>query len=302
MSNSTKKIEVLTIEMQNENDFSFADLLKNDKIEEEEIWIGGKWVSINILQKGTSIIIGVVATSRNTNIPAKKKRGSKKTKKIGLDDDEGLVYGNVFLFDSRKNLLLYEVSKFGCYLDHFIEYFYKCFEGDDNLESFNLIASPVLNRNEYQRMLKMNQHKSLEVSLANPKQILDEFEGKNNAMLEMVRTAAKINSERFKWKYEINARSPRSLANQTLIQIVDQLLRVFGSNAGGNVEKVEIRGYEEDPDTNKIAKIDLIADRFQASISLDEPRENEDLLEEQRRSEILKEFHRIKPELDKIIK
>lgn len=39
-------------------------------------------------------------------------------------EDEGFAYANAFLYDTQRNVLLYEINKNGCYLNLLKEYFY----------------------------------------------------------------------------------------------------------------------------------------------------------------------------------
>ncbi len=300
MSKMTKKVELVQVQLSTE-DFSFTDILRHDDFINHSIWVKGKWLEAQILQDGRNLIVGLMITTRSSNIPPKRNRRNKRTQSLGLSDEEGLAYANVFLYDRNKNVLFYEVNKFGCYLDHFSEFIYKSFEDNEDMTGFAINLQPVLNRDEYERMMSMDQHKSLEVVIANPRAVIQEFDGQNNAVTTVINSAAEINSEKFTWKYEVSARSPRSLGSRTLSQIVNQLLRIVRSPVGDNIKKIIVKGYEEDPEEENIATIDLIADRFQSNIELDEPRENVDLLEEQRKTEIIREYRRCLPELEQIL-
>ena len=86
---------------------------------------------MKILKNGRNYIVGLVETTRNENIPPKKNRRNKKLQALGLTPEEGLAYGNVFIYEKKRNILMYEVNKFGCYVKHFLEYLYRCCrEGD----------------------------------------------------------------------------------------------------------------------------------------------------------------------------
>ena len=185
MSKGVKKIEVVQVVFNSTLELAFIELLKHDKLIENEIWVKGKWISATILHDGRDYFVGLIVTTRSSNIPPKRNRRSRRTNALGLTQDEGLAYANVFLYDYKSKALFYEVNKFGCYMDHFIEYIYKCFEGDEEIGDFNIVFNPVLNRDQYQRILTMNLHKSIEVELANPRGIIEEFDSENNALFEM---------------------------------------------------------------------------------------------------------------------
>lgn len=57
------------------------------------------------------------------------------------------------------------------------------------------------------------------------------------------------------------------------------------TKSADNIQKVVVSGYELNME--KMTKVDLIADRYIGKITLDEPRENNDLLEKQRTQQII---------------
>lgn len=295
-----RKIESFRIILQSEDEIDFGKLITNKICADNEKKIAGKRVSLNIIKNSKEYIVGLVETTRNENVPPKKNTKNKKISPLGLSADEGLAYANVFLFEKRRGIIMYEVNKFGCFINHFLEYIYKCYKKAEDIAAFNIELSPVLKANEYRRMLDMRFHKSLEIKIANPSEILKDYNHKNDALWNLFVDAKKIHSERVTTKYEVSARGHSTgLASNSLKSIVDRLLEIANGPHGKDVEKIEVVGYLQDSDEG-LAPIDLIADRFGAEIELDEPRENSDLLEFQRQSQIIALYKASISEFDEI--
>lgn len=303
MSLHKKKVEIFEIIFTTEEEFTFPEVITSTEVVEREFRVKGKDVSLRILNKGktTDYIVGLVETSRNENIPPKKNRKKKTITKLGLEEGEGLAYANIFLYEKKRGILMYEVNKFGCYVDHFLDYIFRCTKKSKKFTAFDISLNPILKANEYQRMLKMTFHKSLELQVANPKQILEDYKHENDALWNVCSSAASVGSTRVNTKFEVAARgNTTGLTSRSLQTIVDRVLAVMRGPKGSNINKIIVEGYESDSEDNKLQPIDLIADRYLQFIELDEPRENVDLLESQRSKEIKDLYEKCKDDFDTI--
>lgn len=282
-----KKVEFFTVILKTEEDFSFEQLITSSEVVEREFRIKGKDVELRILNKGRDTITGLVVTSRNENIPPKKNKKKKTIEKLGLEVGEGLAYANVFIYEKKRKILMYEVNKFGCFVDHFIDYLHRCCKDSENFKSFDIALNSILNANEYQRMLKMRFHKSVELQIANPRQIIADYQHKQDALFNVCSSAASVGSTRLSTKFEVEAKKDGvGLTSRSVKELIDSVLRIFRSPQGDNIKKIQVVGYETDSEDDKLQPIDLIADRYLQQIELDEPRENTDLLEGQRSKQI----------------
>lgn len=282
-----KKVEFFTVILKTEEDFSFEQLITSSEVVEREFRIKGKDVELRILNKGRDTITGLVVTSRNENIPPKKNKKKKTIEKLGLEVGEGLAYANVFIYEKKRKILMYEVNKFGCFVDHFIDYIHRSCKDSENFKSFDIALNSILNANEYQRMLKMRFHKSVELQIANPRQIIADYQHKQDALFNVCSSAASVGSTRLSTKFEVEAKKDGvGLTSRSVKELIDSVLRIFRSPQGDNIKKIQVVGYETDSEDDKLQPIDLIADRYLQQIELDEPRENTDLLEGQRSKQI----------------
>lgn len=288
MAISNKKVEMFQVVFRKEeaSKLTFEDVLLSESVRDYYAFINGKEVSVTIIDN-ESTITGIVETTRNDNLPPKKNRKKKKIEKLGLNDDEGLAYGNIFLYEKKRQILMYEVNKFGSYVYHFIKCLKDCCSTDENRwsERFDVALNPILKPDEYERLKKMNYYKTLEIQVANPKAILKEHhEKRKDSLFKAMEVAEELSSETFTGRFEVKSKKSggRGLNGKTIGELVEDVKKLLTSRSGSeNIKKLVVRGYAVDEEENKekLEPIDLLADRYTKEIKLDEPRENANLLE-----------------------
>lgn len=286
-----KKIEFYKLSVTDFNggysNLLFENIVSLKEVATKEERIKGKDLELKLYENNSDYLVGIIETSRRNNIPPKKNKTKKSLSKIGLQRDEGLAYGNVFLYDKKREILMYEVNKSGCYLDHFITFIYRTTKETKLFKKFKIRLSVVLSKDEYNRIMNMSFHKSVEVQIAHPDKMLADFNHKQGALYDVCKSGQDFDSKRVFAKFEVDANpNSKSLSTTTVNQLLSQVTKMLSSKSGENVEKIIVSGYEND--VKKLKKIDLIADRYIKNIELDEPRENNDLLEKQRTDEIKK--------------
>ena len=261
-------------------------VLTSKELLNKQVYLKGKDLELKVFANNEDYLVGIIETSRNNNLPPKKSKKAKTLTKLGLNSDEGLAYGNVFLFDKKRNILMYEVNKFGCYLDHFISFIYSALKDTILSKKFKIKLEVVLTSDEYNRIVNMNFHKSVEIQIANPEKMMTEFKHKNGAIYDVCESANKFNSSRVFAKFEVEAKkTSKGLTTKTVREVLKEVTSLLQGKSAENIQKVIVKGYEND--VKKLQKIDLIADRYIREIALDEPRENNDLLEKQRTDAIV---------------
>jgi hypothetical protein len=304
MAGKRKKVEFFTVNIMTldskPSELNFEDIISAKEIINKELAFKGKDLELKILSNKPDYLIGIIETTRKNNIPPKKNKKAKTVEKLGLNVDEGLAYGNIFLFEKTNRVLFYEVNKFGCYLDHFISFIYLLYKETELFKKFKIKLDVLLTKDEYNRILNMDFHKSVELQIANPTKMVKNFEHKNGPLYKVCSSAEELHSSKVMAKFEVKAKrnSGGGLASKTIREVLDDVSQVLQSSLGNDIEKVIVTGYEKD--IRKLQKIDLIADRYIKEISLDEPRENSNLLEKQRSEEILKLYENCKPDFDEI--
>jgi hypothetical protein len=305
MAHKKKKIEFYRVEMMTmENlpsQLTFEQILNIPEILNISLPIKGKDVELKILRNNDDYIVGMLETNRDANVPPKKHKQNRTFDRIGLID-EGLAYGNVFLYDKRRRILMYEVNKFGCYLDHFVNFIYlalrEC-ESEFYLR-FRVKFGAILTHDEYNRIMNFGFHKSIEVEIAHPELIIADFEHQNNALFNAINSGRELNSTKVFTKFEVEARPNRGegLSNMNVRELLDTASRLLQGRNNGNIKKIVVSGYDQD--ARRLKKIDLVADRYLKTITLDEPREHINLLEAQRRDQIIMLFDNCQADFDRM--
>lgn len=297
--NPKKIIETFQVIVETDQDttLTFEELLLSKSAKDYEAYVAGKTVQMTILDDGkrSGTIIGMVETTRQDNIPPKRHIKQKKIQALGLQPGEGLAYGNIFIYEKKRKLLMYEVNKFGCYVNHFLDFFQSVCEEDDKCDwRFNLKINTILKPDQYVRMKQMEYYKSLEVKFANPIELAKAYTHSNDALKKSIEMSKELHSETTTCKFDVRSKRQggAGLANRTLRDMISGLKKLLNTEAGSyNIKTVKVYGYAQDDDGGeKLEPIDLLADRYLAHITLKEPRENVDLLESQRKSEIIRVY------------
>jgi len=306
MAIKRKKIEFYKVQlttMEGEpSEIAFEDVINAAELRDVTLPIKGKDLELKILSNTDEYVVGMLETSRNTNVPPKKHRTTRTFGSIGLNAEEGLAYGNVFLYDKRRGILMYEANKFGCYLDHFVNFIYLGFRESQSelFRQFRIKFQVILTRDEYNRIINFGFHKSIEVEIAHPEMITADFEHQNNALFNTIESGREIGSTKVFAKFEVEAKPNRrqGLSSISVREILDDAARLLQGRNRENIQKVVVSGY--DAGARKLKSIDLVADRYLKTISLDEPRENVNLLETQRTQQIIILFENCQADFDRM--
>lgn len=296
---TTKKVESFKLILETEEDFTLLDILTSDEVMMKDKRISGKDVSYRILSNKPNYIVGLLETSKNDNIPPKRNRKSKKISELGLSSDEGLAYANVFLFEKKRNIIMYEVNKNGCPINHFIDYLEKCLMHSETFENFNLTHTTILTTNAYQKIKDLRYRKSVEIEIANPTALLKDYKHKNDSLFNLCSTASEMNHDTVKATFSVYVKdNPLGLASDAVAQFLDRALSLVGLNNKAHLETLKVVGYE--PDGTKQEPIDLIAQRYLKEFTLQEPRQNSDLLEIPRTQKITELYTKSVKDFDTI--
>jgi len=276
------KVEIKYLE-QASNKIELFDILQSDVLLDGDLKIKGKYISYKVLEIVKDVIIGIVETNRNESIPPRKNRELETIESLDLPEGDGLAYGNVFLFDNRRKIMLYEVNKNGSILEHFFEFIYK--KMVELKGTYSLRSSPVLTQNEYLMLQKMSTKTKIELEVSHPMKITDD-EVEKTSFFYIFKKGVNLNSTKIKISFSVNAsHSNNHLNNLEADRTIEEIQNLLNLEKA-EVEHFKIYGYVDDADSNKLQAIDLVSDRLKGIISLREPKIQNNLLEHQRLQEI----------------
>ena len=308
MSKSKKRIEILTSEVKStEDNVTLKDILlkaRGYKFANEF-----KDYELKILSTANSnIIIGLITTGHNKNLPPKKDKLTGNHSKLGIDiSKENLSYGNVFLYDKEMNVLFYEINKNGCDVDDLVKYLKSCWNKSDETNLVEVSFYPVSRKGEYQRLLKMSYFKEFQVEIANPSAIMQDIEDDDSTMLSTARKyisdAAKSNTDTMVVKFAAHGKKHNKfgLGRQNILKLAKSFQHLFTKGHRQNINVLKVKGYYSDPELpSTLQPINLITDTFNVHISLTDKIQHEDLQGIERAAEIEKLYNKLLPELKTI--
>ena len=121
----------------------------------------------------------ILKTTQDSDIPPKRNKRTGEFSPVNINtNEEGFAYANIFLYDTHRKVLVYEINKNGCFPRQFAEAVYEHWnapvladegEGEATQRTrFNLTFPVLARRDEYNRMLRMNYYKKVSVELINP--------------------------------------------------------------------------------------------------------------------------------------
>jgi hypothetical protein len=271
MATRTKKIETMKVSLP-DGDLLFHNILNSlNGIDYNER--SGKLFSLNRISENDSYFLGSMNTTKQSGIPPKHNPINKTYERIPINDvdGEGLGYSNVFVYDKMHQILMYEFNQNGCYLTSFHRYLIINFNNDSE-NAINLSFIPLLRREAYERMLSMDIYKTLEVEIATPSTIIDEYLEENDALTSVVRTSQQLNSDTVTLKFDIKGRPIEGMPSQIISNLVRRVHRLF-DHEEDLVNKFKITGYYQDLENEVRSKdvIDLLLDRYQKTFNVEEP-------------------------------
>ncbi|HEU4496331.1 MAG TPA: hypothetical protein VFR70_04700, partial [Flavobacterium sp.] len=204
------KVDVVSVSIRQHDDVKvkmlFSDILKHPEILEQEKSINSKTVHYSILEENDKYIVGFVRTILDKDLPAKIDKATKEISKLDVKENEGLAFGNVFLYSFELGCIFFEVNKNSIYLNIFKDFLYKCYKESPTLKdktSFDISFGTIYRKKEYERALKMKHYKSFRLKVHQPGKLLENIKTVNKTLeekietdfLPQIRQAAEMNSE-----------------------------------------------------------------------------------------------------------
>ena len=309
-SKSKKRVELVTpiIKKTGEKNITFEDVVSfiNGKKHEGEF----KDYELKLLNTTSDeYIVGIIITGQNKNLPPKKNKKTGEFFKLGIDiENENLSFGNIFLYDSKLNVLFYEVNVNGCYLNKLGDYFLDKWNIAHEDNQIDISFATVSRKGEYSRMLKMTYYKEVSVEFANPTEIIQSYKDDDSSMFSMTKKylndGNRNNSDTLVVKFSTFGKKTNKtgLTRSFLMKFVNSVRYLFNGDQKKNITALKVRGYFTDPESPKsIQPINLIADTFNIYIRIENQALLENIQEIERKNEIEKLYIKHKMELKSIL-
>lgn len=310
MATKKRQIDVvstnLTFIEESTDQQSFADILgfMNNK----DYRFHGKLFEFSILATNLpGCILGLIVTTQDKDIPPIRDKSTKIFSQVAINPlTQGLAFANVFLYDTTRNILLYEINRNGCFLNQFKEFIFSKWNSVNEDIHFNLTFPAVIRSNEYNRMLNMDYYKKITIELYKPSELLHCFDEENdsiqnsilkhNIQISQQSNADALIIEQIALTKKIN---PMGLSRSMVKGLVDAVkLNILDKGHRENIQTLQIDGYASDiEDSRSIKQINILADTFNEYFSIQNIQIQSDVQESERKIGIELIYNRLLPEL-----
>ncbi|WP_304206934.1 hypothetical protein [Phocaeicola plebeius] len=257
-------------------------------------------------------ILGIIETTQDSDIPPIKNKTTKKYSSVEINPEtEGLAYANIFIYDSLRNIFIFEINRNGCFLNQFIDFIYSKWNASEENIPFDLKFAAVLRANEYQRMLDMDYYKRITVDLYNPVELINCFNEANdslanNLLRTQIQAGQQNNANILRLEHIAMGKriNPMGLSRSLVKGVVDAVkVSIADSGHRQNIQKIEVLGYSVDIDSGKSTSktIDILADTFNESFKIPDVQIQSNIQLEDRKQGIETLYSKVLPEIRTII-
>lgn len=272
MPTKRKTIDTFVVEIE-EIGYTISELLNmlHDVKLEESVY---KDVRFKVIQNTDEYLLASVESTKKSGIPPKRNSNTQDQAPLPLADDEGLGYSNVLLLSKRHNVIMYEFNKEGCYVPSLLTLLNKAFRERENPINAGFKFSAFLRPEAFRRMLGMDKYKTIELKVANPQSIIQEYLDENDAISSAINSAKELDSDSVWVKFDVNYRRMNGMPSERLQNLIRRVTDLINISDERVVEKCTLTGYRQDPDEEHPIKddIDLLVDKYKKQISVEEPR------------------------------
>ena len=295
----------LTFAEDSESNMTFADILRfmNGK----EYRYSEKIFEFSLLDTTISnCIVGIIETTQDKDIPPIKDKITKQFSQMNINPDtQGLAFANIFLYDTHRNILLYEINKNGCFPKQLTDFIYAHWNADNQDIRFDLTFPPIFRANEYQRMLQMNYYKRIIVEIYKPDELIDCFDEsadslENSILKHNLQVGTQTNADTIKLEQVAITKklNPMGLSHSLVKGLVDAVnLNIADRGFRKNIQTLRVEGYTGDPEDRALKPIDILADTFNEHFKITEILVQSDVQRGERKIGIEEVYNRILPEL-----
>ena len=309
MAYKRRNVDVLSVNfryLDGENrTVQFSDIMRF--MNNREFRINEKIFNFNLLNcQVSNCMMAIIVTTQDSGIPPKRNKNTGVYTQVQINTaEEGFAYANIIFYDVRRNILLYEVNKNGCFPNQLKEFIYHHWNAGENNVRFDISFPTVIRANEYQRMLQMDYYKKISIELYSPNELINCFEESsdslyNNIIKHQINMGVQSNAntitiEQVALQKKVN---PMGLSHSMVRGLVDAVkLNIAERGHRFNVQQLRIEGYTSDSeDPNRCKPIDILADSFNEYFKIPDIQVHTDVQQADRIAGITDLYNRLLPE------
>jgi len=291
-----KKVEVVQVNIKtvDGSELRFENILLNPDFQNVDKKNGGKYSQFVYLQDYPDYVVGLVQSTKMDSTPPKRNIDTNITTSLGLLREEGLLYGNVFLFDKEKRVLLYEVTKDGLFIGQLDGLIYDLVRDYENIVKFDIRFATLMNADAMHKLLTMGDKKAVHIQFANPEEMLKKVKNDQKAIKEIAKPGKDMGADLIDVIYKIGAHKTNYLHNGLINHMLEFINNKFDL-LKDNVKKFSIKGYEEDEE--KMTEVDFIKDKMVEKIKYTDAKNMADLKPNERKQEIILAYDRLRGDI-----
>jgi hypothetical protein len=312
MNTKNCKVDVVSVSMEHKPGFelkpTFYDLLIHRDVVKKEIGVSNRNVHFSIIDDNDNYFIGFLRSTIDKDLPAKIDKTTKKVSQLDVKENEGLAFGNIFLYSKDLKCLFFEVNRNSIYLNSFADFLYKCHSESTELKEktgFKIIFGTIFRKKEYERAIKMESYKCFRLKVHQPAKLLHDIHEINSILEERIETeflsplkqAAELNTDIAEIEFNVsrsNLKKNGGLRKGKILPIIESFKNLLGyDQVRENIDVVEISGYTSESKSQQ--GINLIGDVYHTSFKLSVPRLGSSLQKKERKECILKIYEKELP-------
>lgn len=293
---SEKKIEVfkVIVKTTDKSELNFEDILLNIDFHKVDIKSGPKYSQLNYVEDKGDYIVGMIQTTKMNATPPKRNVETDVVSPLGLIKEEGLLYGNVFLYYKAKKALIYEVTRDSLFIGQLDSFIYALVK-DSELIKFSIRFNSMMKPDAMKKLLTMGDRKSIHMQFAYPDELIKKIKNNQSSLKEIAKPGKDIGAELIDVTYKISGNKGKFLQNGKINQMLEYIGDKY-SLVKDNIKEFTIKGYTEDEEN--ITEVDLIKDVMVDVIKYQEDKNMEDLKPFQRKQEIIAAFKRLETDIN----
>ncbi|NOJ75476.1 hypothetical protein [Empedobacter stercoris] len=300
-----RKVDVVGVEINyltNDNEkFSFEKIIQMIEFSKSSVKI--KTITIELFKsENEDYIVGIVKTSQNKEVPPLLDHETNSMRKIHTKNNEGLGYANVFLYDKKLQILLYEMNKDGCYLNDLKQHINICL-AKLNKNVVNIDFPIILKKDDVVSVVNsLNRVTKLITKIYAPNELKREIESSGISTSDAIKNlinnpsgATVLKQEYLATNKKIN---PNGLKSSFISQGLDLVSKLRRNNLSSHFEEFKIEGYTQDPDGENVKRvIDYFENTYREIFKIESKNFHQNLQETERKNGIISVYDKIKNSL-----
>lgn len=270
---------------------------------------------IKILDDGNNgdFVVGLVITEQLKDLPPKRNKETGDFSSLGLQDNEILAFGNIFLYDKNLKVIFYEVNGNGCYLDTFLDLIKEEWNNRQHGQANQIVEinlASIPQNGGLAQFRRMTYLKEFQFEITCPNAVLQECQDRGSSITSAInqdlRKAVNNNADIVSISYTTFGKTVnrQGLDSSKIRKLIKAGTFLLGSAQRPNVKTLKVVGYEPNPNGNgRTVKrtADLIADLLKGTINLPTVVQQSDLQEQSRRAEIVALHTELLPRLRSLL-